>query len=730
MRDFDSLFLENIYGLIYENKYNLLNEGRKEVKHTLVKILGEDQEELVETLLNLDPTGSKNDCIRLAKYLKEKADPKELVGLAKIFFGMKVTSQAGLDINRFRSYKDFATYVKNEGVRTMIGFVDGNTKDYDRMKKPEDRTEYIKNNSEYQQILQADESEDKSDAFFIARIYASGRKNDLQLDDVIHAYQAYVTLGNVEDYKPLQSFKNFDQLNTYVNENTGTQRVAGETSKKELENEAIYEDDNIKVWRMDNVRDSINYTHNIGIGKHSWCIGNPINVQGSQGNQFKYYSFRDYSDINGRNPKIGSTFYTINIKSIADKDRGNGYFTIQARPYDLFDYTPAENYTQSGFTWERLLDEKVPEFKRLRPTHNQKYQPVKIKPNINDEDIVNYNPQAIVNKRENVPAPTTITDYHQIFKFIEPSDRAIKKVELFHKISDSRPFDETAYNELTPGEKEEYFQLGFPVNIRIWNDLSEKTKNAFISTGKKVDPEIFATLSRALKGTWERARKGFLSVNLADKGVNWSQSLDKNDLPIIMKNANLFNLVLKNPSATETVLNLVAGTEFANDNRVVQLIMASPQRAANHILQEVRSGKNIQDIDPRYFDGVANDSNIAKNVLKNILGNNIDFQHLPQNIIRIIVGADNDPNGGVPELAAQYIKWWVKSDRNITDINPAFLKVLGKNDREVDNYLVPTIETIIRKGQGDDLLGMPNLPDIYQYMYGYAMENAEGEEFD
>jgi hypothetical protein len=720
----------NFDSIILESLYEVISEGRKDVKNTLEKLLGPDQKNLIDDLLDADPSGSKNDCIRLAKFIKEKVSPDDVLNTASIYFAIKSVSQIGQDINRFRTFKDFQEFSRKELVRTIIRFVDGNTKNFDSKKKPEDIKAYLKNNSDYQKIRDSDQSDSDSDSIYIAKIYAASKKNT-DLDQVIHAYDAYVLTNAGENHKPLSAFANINELNQYLNANAaGGQTSIGGATKQQLEDQAIYEDDNIKVWRIDNVRDSINYTHNIDIGKHSWCIGYPIDTQGTQSNQWKNYSFSEYCSLDGKQKDIGSTFYTINIKSLTDKNHGNGYFTLQARPFDVFDYTPAENGTRSGYSWETLLRDKVPEFQKLTPTANQKYQPVKVNENIDEEDMRNYNPEAVVNKPEKVPNAPRITNYKDIFKYIKPSQRTIEKVKTFENLG--RNFSIEVFNKLTSGEKNEYFQLGYPPNIAIWNELSDKTKNTFISAGKKLEPDIFATLSRKLLETWLRARRGSLGLTLNQNGINWNKELNVNDLPVIMKNNNIFELAKRNPSVVDILLNMVPGTEYTNDNRVVELVMASPIRANNHVLQEIQNGKKVQDIDPRYFEGISRDPNVAKSFLKNFFhGKNDDFfRNIPEPIIRVIVGDPADTNSGDPQTAYLYLKWWVKNNKHINQINPNIFRVLGKNDQSVDQYVVPAIEAIIRAGQGDDLLNLPNVPDIFIALYGHALELSEGEEIE
>lgn len=277
MRDRDQIILEDLYFLVLE--------GRRETSNQLKNILGDDEEPLITKILDVIPSGNKNDGIRLGKYIKMGANPDEVLSLAEIFYFLKTrknirASQTDLNVYRkFSDFKDFVEPLKNKLIKSLV------TSKSDREK-----------------LEEADKTDGKYDSYSLAKFYNTMEPTD-SIENIIGDYESYLEIRDTLPNVPrLSSFPNYTDFHIYISQNR--LKEDNLSVKRDLQSEAIYEDDLIKVWRPDNVRQSIEYANAL-YGPHSWCTGYPLNKVGGMANQYFNYRLNQ-----------GSTFYYVRVNHI------------------------------------------------------------------------------------------------------------------------------------------------------------------------------------------------------------------------------------------------------------------------------------------------------------------------------------------------------------------------------------------------------------------------------
>ena len=632
MRDKDTLVLESLYS-------SILVEGKKEVENYLKKLFGDtDSEETIKRIVDTVNTSSKEEGNKMGRFIKiDGASVDDVIAYCEIFFYLKKKGNSGLDLNRFKTFNDLRAFVDQKAIEVI--------------KKLVPSTDQLK------ELAEADQSTDKTDTFTLARFTAEAIENNEDISDVIGHYREFLKIKarNIPEFKPMTAFATWKEFKEFVHDH-----YVEEGNKEKgtnLQDQAIYEDDNIKVWRADNVKESINYTHNL-YGNHSWCIGYAIGKSTGIQNQYINYSLsRTYSPSqNGH--EIGSTFYMVDVKAIKDKKRGNGFFALEARPYGLYEYTPAENGTKPLVNWSELLKKYVPELNK-KPSGQIKYQPVKIKPNVED-----LNPEMAVGSEDQLPTSATINSYQELFKFIKPSEKVVNKMKKFETLD--RKFDENTFDTLSPNEKSEYVQLGYLVNAHVFKGLDDTGKNQYLSAGNKLDTEIFNLLSKDEKSLWMSTR----SVNLINMLQESNDDFNELDMKLVLesKNKNLFSAVLTNAKASEMLLDYV-NKIGSDDPRILDLIAASPKRSADYVVKWYKDKKSFDGINPKIIVSLTTDIHNALSFTTALLIQPIDVDKIPDIIKNYFKKT--------PRSAMMFINRSIMQGKKIAEIDPSYLAMVS-----------------------------------------------------
>jgi hypothetical protein len=188
-------------------------------------------------------------------------------------------------------------------------------------------------------------------------------------------------------------------------------------------------------------------------------------------------------------------------------------------------------------------------------------------------------------------------------------------------------------------------------------------------------------------------------------------------------NADLFRKIAANFRANEeTFLNLDeedkeayirsnydVSTKRAYDSLSPQLkelyedmIAASPQRSYTNLENLLKDGVPMDRLPAKYISGVSRNPDYAKRFLRIALGGeNVDWENVPQNLLVLAIGTDNDEASGDPELASLYIKWLIEDKHQTIDQIPE--RLFGVVYRTT-KFVRPILKLIQKHNQGDLLM--------------------------
>lgn len=561
------------------------------------------------------------------------------------------------------------------------------------------------------------------DTPYLINYYHEAFEQGEDLTEVVNNYKRYIVIEKGDENNPGMEIEPLSELTDYIKfkeyVHLNYRLKPGEEVKSQiggfsLEDKVLYEDDKIKVWAPHSASESIQMGEKSGQvawvtsgNGAKWCTTYVKGVDG-MANQYNVYKSL---------PQYHSTFYYVLFKKYAENKSNPVWFScIQSNNTDIgnagnqYMFTSARNDNPPNVSWSEMLrwaSDKNYDISALKEFDKSKI--VKFKPEL----YYALNVPAQKNeydKLKNDPVEydkfTNLNKYEDVFKHIKLDADAIKKINAFQRLMQN--FSEQDYNNLKDDEKEEYLQLGYPIYPQMWDILPRESKIEYLSAGALMDKEIHAKLNTAEKGKWRANRLSKLTLAISDVHQT-NPELNEFDFEIMAdpKN-NLIDKIIesKKQRIIEAFLDYYSkhNPDLESNPTIFRLVLASPNRCKNAILKKIDSGKKLEEIDPRYMEGVLTDNKETEELMDKLTEHGTNFGDVPPVLYNLIIGSplhsskyllhqlqiDQTP---ISEIDAKLIN---KAFENIGTQQKVF-NILKTTGQIKDLYLHPDVDESIKE---------------------------------
>lgn len=706
MRDKDAILLENVYSLILEGKRENINYLDKLFGDSFDE---KKKQKVIESIIDTttEPQGKPGHAPKLGQFIKDDLSKggngkvTAILNYYKLF--MYLRNRGIQDISQIKSFDQFKEIVDKKQADVAIkqnrdnkdltdnNLIDAktvidetnNTWDYLRLvelvadglskgfsanktldvykiyaklktRKPLITIKDIDSFKLYtaKKIFdQLDKSKGKGDVPYLMKYTEEAYEQGEMLSDVVYHYDEYVKAGEEQegqqpvDLTPLDELRAFNDFKEYVHLISPQKEEDVKTSGTKLEDQAIYEDDKIKVWRPDSTMQSIDY----GYGLAGWMDW----IKKGNGSQWcTTYTGPSNQYFNYRLSKgFLSTFYYVLIKdAAADKKNMAWFSSIQANEGKKFNFTPAPNGTQPNASWNEMINyaEKV-------TYKNNKIDLSAIKGKPDSSKIIKYDPNKILEDKKKAeelkdkdpvaydkllhPETNKFNSYEEIFAHIPLSEKEQNKFRLFDNLNNN--FSITQFQQLDEQEQDEYIKMGYKISPQLWERLGESAKLTYLNGGGLMDPIIYPKLSNAQKSLWKTNRIAKLTLAVPNENENIELNNYDYELMLDPKNQNLFDAAIKNKRVVDQFLNYCSSQNITEENnpKIFELILASPKRCKIAIIAKINNGEKLEEIDPRYLEGVLKDEDEAEELVENLTQHGTNFGEIPPVLLNLILGS-------------------------------------------------------------------------------------------
>jgi hypothetical protein len=697
MRTKDTIILEQLYTLVLEGK----RENIAYLEKLFGDDYTDDQKKkLINRIINVasEPDGKPAHIPALGKYIKElkaKNDPnikpaQLVLKYYPLYMYFKNTNQSLPDITEIKNFSNFKEFLdeKQNNVLDKKGYIKGNDirEEIKQLVEPWDYLGFSKIYSTANTLQEKDLAKDlyknyknltiittplakfndlktfdlyvshksidqatkehKEDNPYLVKYYEQAKQEGQSLSDVLYNYKTYllIMLGDANndptaDPKKLEDIPNFGDFLEYVHTHDpqASEKIEKKTNVVDYKNSHIlYEDDKIKVWLPQSPHESIEMAYANGQPQYcdtdkgqKWCTTYPV-----KDNMYFYYRL---------NSGYLSTFYYILFKKYEDKSNKSWFSSLQANHDNQYMYTPAPNGTQNPMPWEAMLKNAESKGWDVSDLEGNISNGYKLDPEL-------YFPKSTkgkedLNKIKNNPIewdkfknPKT---YHDIFKWI-PLD--LEKSRKFESLS--KNFSIQTFNSLSDEEKREYVEMGYEIRPEMWEYLVDEQRESWLRAGSILAPELRSKLGKLKDGNdefslWKSNRRVRLGLMIGD-AQQTNPELNEFDFEIMADSKNNFIdkiIESKKQRIIEAFLDYYSkhNPDLESNPTIFRLVLASPKRCKNAILKKMDNGKKLEELDPRYMEGVVKDTAETESLIDQITQHGTNFGDIPPVLYRLII---------------------------------------------------------------------------------------------
>jgi hypothetical protein len=424
MRDRDAIILESLYEIIFE--------GLKETKQKLTSMGLDD--DTIKQVTDLDITKQKSDSLKLAKWITGGTELGSVLELYKQFAKYKTKNNPKTkDINVFKTPADLSK---------VIGEL--NSMEVEKL---------LKDKKESDRLLKLDASSLKIEALTLATwIKESGA---LPVKETIDEFEKFLEFREegIEGAKSITAYPNYQEYSNFIHtqeaEGQEFQGIKGHTN---VEEEAVYSDDDVAIWDIDSLWKSIRIGNEmvdkLGI-PNTWCI--KIRLGEGRSNLYSSYRFGDGE----------WSFYFVWSKKRKPED-GRIFTAIAKRKDGEYAYTPSPNNTTPKIAWNAIV-QKLPE----------------------------------------------LEGKEQIFKYHPLTPEEVKKIRTFEMLG--RSFREEEFFKLSDVEQHEYISSDLDIPVETFLKMNRARKNDYLnilarSVRRKIPPKLLRVLSPEQKDRFNEAQ--------------------------------------------------------------------------------------------------------------------------------------------------------------------------------------------------------------------------------